>query len=208
MSYDNVRLPVDIERGSIGGLGFYTTITPAAAGTEDRNQNWEDEKGEWQVGYDTQRSHWIDDVYKHFLGRRGAAHSFPFREWRDYRSGPNNDLLPTAVGTGNGILTVYQLVKTYPDSARPFVRRIFKPVVSTLVIYVNSIALLPAAWTIDANGIITFVAAPGNLLTISAQFEFDVPCRYVDDRMDVNVTWMQAQAIPSIKIQGVFPPKY
>lgn len=206
--YDNVRLPVDIERGSIGGLGFYTTITPAAAGTEDRNQNWEDEKGEWQVGYDTQRSHWIDDVYKHFLGRRGAAHSFPFREWRDYKSGPNNDLLPTAVGTGNGVATVYQLVKTYDDSARPFVRRIFKPVVSTLVIYVNSVALLSSDWAIDTDGVVTFDTAPGNLLAITAQYEFDVPCRYVDDRMDVNVTWMQAQAVPSIKIQGVFPPKY
>lgn len=208
MSYDDERLPVDIEKGSIGGLGFYTTITPSAAGTEDRNQNWQDEKGEWQVGYSTRRSTWIDDVYQHFLGRRGAAHSFPFRDWRDYKSGPHNDLLPTAFGVGDGNTTIFQLSKTYPDSKRPFVRRILKPVATTLVVYVNDIALLSTDWAIDADGLITFDTAPGNLLVLSAEFEFDVPCRYVDDRIDVNVTWVQAQSIPSIKIQGVFPPKY
>lgn len=205
MAYDNVRLPTAIERGSQGGLGFYTNIVAASAGSEDRNQNWEDEKGEWDISYGVQRRGQLDDVRNHHFGRRGQAHSFPFRDWFDYQSGPANDLSPTFQLNATVATTTFQLVKTYADSVRVFQRRIFKPDPATLIVYLDAVS---KAYTIDAYGIVTLTAPVVGTPVVTALFQFDVPVRYVSDRLDLNLVYVNTASMPSIKIQGVFPPAY
>ena len=60
--FDDVRLPEDIERGTMGGPMFKTTVITMASGKEQRNQDWEVVRGTYNVGYGIQKRSDIEAV--------------------------------------------------------------------------------------------------------------------------------------------------
>lgn len=219
MSYHDIRLPVDIERGSHGGPAFYTVGVVSPTGHSQRNQHWEDDLPKWNVGYGVQRASEFEAIYVHWLGRRGSAHSFPFRDHSDFRSGPVNTLVPTFQGNGDGVVddvgfmghiagtADWQLIKTYGDSANPYYRQIFKPIVADVIVYVDA---TPVTVTHLGDGVFRFANADIPLVgeEITAQFEFDNPVRYLTDDFPRTLNSFNAYSAPSIDIVGVRPPNY
>jgi len=56
-------------------------------------------------------------------------------------------------------------------------------------------------YTVDyATGIITFLAAPTNGHVVAVICEFDIPVRFVQEKLVIRVTWEDAMEIPSIPI--------
>ena len=106
-----VRLPTDIERGAIGGPRFNTTVLELDSGREKRNQNWQDTRGEWDVGYGLMTKYQedpasviadVDDLIHFFYTVRGMAFSFRFKDWSDYEVGTENLVNITAQFLLNG----------------------------------------------------------------------------------------------------------
>jgi uncharacterized protein (TIGR02217 family) len=188
--FDDVRLPEDIERGSMGGPSFSTTVITLASGKEQRNQDWEVVRGSFNIGYGIQKREQMEAVYSFFHARRGRARSFRFRNWLDFRA------VEAPVGTVVGQPLQRQLIRFYADDVNPYLRIITHPVADTLKVYVNSV--LTTAYTLDANGRLVFLSDPGE--DVVASFDFDIPVRFDTDDLNVKLNTYMEGTIPSIQI--------
>lgn len=195
MSFHEVRLPDDVERGAAGGPGFSTTITQLSSGFEQRNANWSKARMGFDIGYGIQDKEGFQEVLEFFYARRGRLYGFRFKDWSDYEA------TDQTIGTGNGVITQFQLSKTYSDAGGSYVRPINKPVSGTVVIYVNDVVVDPADYTVDhTTGVVTFDAPVANAAVVTADFEFDVPVRFDVDKADVELTWSNAGSVPNIPV--------
>jgi uncharacterized protein (TIGR02217 family) len=122
----------------------------------------------------------MDTLQAFFRSRYGKAYGFRFKDWSDYQAVGQN------IGTGNGVLTSFQLTKIYTSGAYNYSREIKKPVSGTVKIYLNSV-LQSSGYAVDyTTGIITFTTAPANTVLVSSDFEFDVPVRFDSDALTVR----------------------
>ncbi len=191
VSFHEVRLPEQIEKGAKGGAGFKTTIFELSSGFEKRNVEWSRSKGKWNVGYGIQyldgrdsgltAEEGLNAVISFFYNRYGRAYGFRFKDWTDYQIGvPGNPELATAqgIGTGDGTNAVFQLFKRYLNSPFTYDRVITKPVQGTLSVWVSGVLQTEGTnYTANyASGVITFLdaidaIAASNTLTYASNVE-------------------------------------
>ena len=147
--FHEVRFPDNIAYGATGGPEFATTVIATASGYEQRNVNWAEARGRWDVASGLKKQTQIDELIAFFRARRGRAYGFRFKDWTDYRA--TGQLL----GTGDDVLTQFQLVKQYPSGSVIEVRTITKPVAGTVQVYLDSVEQL-SGWSVDTTtGIVT-----------------------------------------------------
>lgn len=83
-------------------------------------------------------------------------------------------------------------------------RTITKPVAGTVKVYLAGVQQT-SGWSANTTtGVITFTNAPGNGVSVSADYEFDVPVRFDTDRMAVTIEQInlhQWSGIPIIEIR-------
>lgn len=188
--FDDVRLPEDIERGTVGGPNYQTSVIPLINGREQRNQEWQYPLDTYDIGYGIQSRAAMEAVYSFFHARGGMARGFRFRNWLDYV------VTEMPVGTVLGNPLQRQLVRTYDDGVNSQLRIVTHPVESTLRVFVNMV--LTEDYTLGDGGVITFDTDPGN--NVLASFEFDVPCRFDTDTLAVKLNTYREGTIPSIQI--------
>lgn len=208
MAFHDIRFPTGISRGASGGPERRTEIVMLGSGFEERNQRWADSRRRYDAGYGVRG---VDDLYAviaFFEERRGRFHGFRWKDWSDYKSRPPLQTPAAAdqlLGTGDGSETAFQLVKTYGSTFAPWTRAIVKPVAGTVRVALDGVQQVEGGdFTVDyATGIVTFGAAPGNGLAVTAGFEFDVPARFDTDRLAVNLAQFSHGDIPSIPVVEV-----
>ena len=91
------------------------------------------------------------------------------------------------LGTGNGSLKTFQLVKNYVSGGVTESRIIAKPVADFVKIYRNGVLATSGVSTDTTTGLVTFTTAPANTVIVTADFEFDVPVCFDTDQMDVTI---------------------
>lgn len=192
------QFPVSISLGATGGAEFSTDIISTFSGHEQRNINWAQSRGKWNVATGIKSSADMDVFIAFFRARRGRAVGFRFKDWTDYSAAATN------IGTGDGSETAFQLRKQYISGGVTVNRDISKPVSGTVAIYFDGVAQA-SGWTVDTTtGIVTFSSAPSSGVEVTADFEFDVPVRFDTDTMEVAAvtnalrTW---QSIPVIEVR-------
>ena len=192
--FHEVRFPDNIAYGATGGPEFATTVVVTGAGHEQRNVDWAEARGRWDVGSGLKNQQQLDELIAFFRARKGRAHGFRFKDWTDYNA--TGQLL----GTGDDARTQFQLVKHYPSGSVIEVRTITKPVAGTVQVYLDG-ALQLSGWSVDtATGLVTFSTAPAASVEITADFEFDVPVRFDTDHMAVTIESYRLHAWQQIPI--------
>jgi len=190
MAFHDVRFPDNISQGARGGPERRTQIVELASGDEERNANWANSRLRYDVAYGIRRADDLAAVVPFFEARNGRLYGFRFKDWGDHKSClPSGTPSPTdlAIGTGEGTTTAFRLVKRYVSGAQSWTRAIAKPVAGTVRIALAGVEQV-SGWSIDtATGVVTFVAAPGTGVAITAGFEFDVPVRFDTDALDVTL---------------------
>lgn len=191
------RFPDNIAYGSSGGPGFKTYVFVGQSGLETPVQAWTRSRGKWDVSYGVRDKDDMDTLRAFFYNMRGKAIGFRFKDWGDFIA--TNE----AIGTGDGVTTKFTLKKTYAG-ANPYVRRIFKPVSTTLHVYVDG-AEVPEAvnWSCDyTTGVVTFLLGhiPAAAKPITASFEFDVPCRFDVDEFNASHDGFETESWSGINI--------
>lgn len=210
MAFHDVRLPIDIERGALGGPGFKTTVTPLTSGQEQRNIDWDKTRGSWDVGYglmkqdDISLDATVDIILAFFYARQGRAHGFRFRDWSDFKVGDFSN--PTtdnqSIGTGDDSTVAFQIFKRYSSGGVDYDRNITAVVASTFAVLIDDVLQTETThYTIDLlTGIVTFVTAPAAAEDVQVALEFDVPVRFDTDIMNLNVEIFDSGAWPNIPI--------
>ncbi|HNQ98402.1 MAG TPA: DUF2460 domain-containing protein [Trueperaceae bacterium] len=216
MAFHEVRLPSDVERGAVGGPRFKTTVLQLASGFEQRNIDWEQVKGEWDISYglmslrDNELDTYIHAVRDFFYARSGRAHGFRFKDWSDFEIGEPSDPLGghQLIGLGDGATTQFQVFKRYSSGGVSYDRVIKKLVSGTVSVLLDSVVQL-AGYSVDVNtGLVTFDVAPaatggsgpGGEVVVQVACEFDVPVRFDDDHLKITVQTAQAGQIPAIPL--------
>jgi uncharacterized protein (TIGR02217 family) len=207
MSFDNVRFPAGISRGSSGGPERRTEIVVTGSGAEERNSRWANSRRRYDAGFGIRSLDDIHQVIAFFEERRGRLIGFRFKDHMDWKScAPRAQVsaLDQAIGTGDGARRSFQLVKRYGSGLRDYVRTITKPVAGSVRIAVAGTAV--TGFSVDTlTGMVTLAQAPATGAAVTAGFEFDVPVRFDTDELRINLTQFAAGDIPQIPMVEIRP---
>lgn len=210
-AFHEVRFPLRLALGVSGGPVRRTDIVNLSNGRENRNQRWRNARRAYDAGSGIRSVADLYEVLAFFEARRGELYGFRFRDPVDFKSCPPGETTAATdqrIGTGDGVVTGFQLLKTYADAGGSFSRRIDKPADGSVIVSVEGVKAAPTDLSVDhATGMVTFRAGrvPPAGAVIRAGFEFDVPVRFAIDRIDINVTAFEAGRIPSIPLMEILP---
>jgi len=197
---DTVRLPVTVERGASGGPVFNTDVNIGGSGHVSTNQRWSLPLWVWDISYGMQTMDDVDSVRDVFIGARGRAYGFRFKDWSDYE-------IPVlqAIGTGDGVETAFQIYKRYTNGVRNMDRIITRPISGTLSVEVNSVAQTEGVdYTVSySTGIITFTAPVPNTEVVTVLCEFDIPVMFERDDLSIALETFDAAVVESIKVREI-----
>lgn len=192
-AFDDIRLPEEVERGASGGPAFLTTVIAMSSGNEQRNQDWAEARGMWNIAYGIDGRDAYEEVLEFYWARRGRARGFRFKDWSDYQ-------LNEAIGTGDGVEQNFQLVKVYETAGpNPYVRKITRPVANTVTVYIDDVEQA-SGWSLQSGGVIHFTAAPAVDEIVRVACDFDVPVRFDVDHFTLSLEWSEAGSIQALQI--------
>ena len=210
MNFHEIRFPTKISRSSMAGAERRTQIVTLGSGREERNSNWADSRRLYNAGYGVKTLDDLYDVMEFFEERRGRLYGFRWKDRLDHKScKPSQTPQATdqVIGVGDGALVGFQLVKAYGGQHAAWERIISKPVVGTVRVAIDGVEqTLLADFTLDAaTGVVSFTppAIPAAGALVTAGFEFDVPVRFDEDALEVNLEHFNAGQIPSIPIREI-----
>lgn len=202
MSFDDVRFPTTISRGSSGGPERRTEIVVTGSGAEERNSRWAHSRRRYNAGFGVKSLDDIHLVVAFFEERRGRLHGFRWKDHADFKScapGAEVTALDQLIGTGDGATTRFQLVKRYGTGLRDYLRPITRPVAGSLRVAVAGQVV--TGFSLDAlTGQVTLATAPGVGARVTAGFLFDVPVRFDTDELRINLAQFAGGEIPDIPI--------
>jgi len=207
--FHNISFPLSLAFGASGGPSRLTEITPLASGGEHRNTPHVNSRRRYNAGAGIKTLDQLHELIAFFEARMGQLHSFRFRDPMDFKScKPSQTPKATdqIIGTGDGIKTEFQLIKSYADSAGHYGRDITKPVEGSVMIAVNGTPLSPPQYSVNTlTGMAVLTALPETGAVITAGFEFDVEVRFDTDQLDLALEAFgagQAANIPLIEVLG------
>ena len=172
MAFINTQLDLSVDLDMRGGPSFRTEIIQMGQGLEARQAHWAEDLGRWQSG-----ERRINETEKNYLlgffrSVQGMTNSWRFKDWTDFIATAEN------IGTGDDVETQFQLKRTFGSVTKT----IYLPVVGMTKIYFDTVEQL-SGWSVDdQTGIVTFSTAPTIGVAITADFEYDKPCRFDVDQ--------------------------
>lgn len=198
-SFDDVRLPEDVEIGAEGGPSFSTGIVTMANGQEQRTQNWSVARNTYVVGYGISETDW-QPVRAFFYARRGRARGFRFKDWTDF-------VATEQPVQGEG---PYTLARFYVDPiGLTYIRQITRVVAGTLTLTDQNGVDFTAYYT-ESFGLLTAKTdnPPPVHGQLFASFEFDIPVRFDVDELKLTAETISAVVADSISIVELIENSY
>jgi uncharacterized protein (TIGR02217 family) len=173
MAFINSRLSPRVEAGFSVVPASSTLIKMLRSGRERRNGQWAQKRRR----YTAKLASFTLEERQELLGvihaTEGALHSFRLKDWLDYRA------RNVSLGVAPSGSTPVQLTVPYTFGSQTHTRTITKPVASTLVLRQ---AGTPKAGTLDdTTGLFTPTTAWSAGQALTADFDFDVPVRFLTD---------------------------
>jgi|SRR5579862_6054660 len=175
---------------SLAGLGFDVTRAPkwdtvvqqAISGKETRIARQTYPRWEWTLTYNILRSAAayteLQQLAGFFNSRQGMFDTFLYQDPDD------NLVIGQAIGTGDGVTTTFQFVRSFGGFIEPVLAPNYTAGVS---VYLNGVlqtsGISFSAWGAASPGQVTFVTAPGSGVAITANINYYWPCRMSDDSL-------------------------
>ena len=190
--FDDVLFPIELGREAEVAPAFSTAIVTSAGGVEQRSAGWAEARTSYDVGPGIRSEADIATLLGFFRARMGPARGFRLRDPFD-AAGTDE-----AIGTGDGQLRRFALVRHYGDTAR----RITRPAAGSVSVTVGGVAT--QGFAVTDGGWIELDAAPTTGVVVTASFAFDVPVRFAEDRLSVTrATFLAGNAaqVPLIEVR-------
>lgn len=200
-SFDDVLFPLALGRDASVTPEFSTNVTITASGFERRNSLWSDARLRFDVGPGVRSDAELGELIGFFRARRGQARGFRLRDPSDFSSnGMTGTPTPVdqVIGTGDGANARFELVKLYGADEDAQRRRITRPRTGTVRVSVNGIET--GDFVVEPLGVIGLASAPVAGAVVRAGFQFDVPVRFAEDRLDISGAEFAAGEAPSVPL--------
>lgn len=199
---ESPRFPISVSWGSTAAPMYSTTVTVLRSGHEVRNSLWSYPLSRYNVAAGVRSERELYDLIEFFHAVKGRFHGFRFKDRWDYKSVFFRDpisSLDQTIGTGDGSTATFQLKKIYAKGTLQQTRLIRKPVQGTVMVAVGGVQKTEGVhYTVDyTTGIITFTAGniPASGQSVTAGFEFDVPCRFDTDELPTALETYKAGSV-------------
>ena len=190
MSYMTERFPVTISYKSRGGPRFSTDVVVIDSGAEQRNANWLNARHEYDAVFGVEDEASLELMLEFFHAAKGMAHTFPYKDWMDFKSCPTSTDVSstdqTIVSAATSGQVSAQITKAYSRGGLLTVRDIFKVRASTLVLEVDG-SVRASGFSLSSTSVASFAPALASGAVVKAGFEYDVACRFDTDRLAVSL---------------------
>lgn len=140
-----------------------------------------------------------DDEYQQLLAffnsQHGGAEMFLFHDPDDDHIPPD---VPVIFGTGDGVLTKFQLVRPIVNVEYSWSDPVFSP--STWFIYIGGVLQVEGTdYTITTSGLVTFATAPAAAASLTWYGTYLWPCLFDEDSQDFEKFMQNLYELKSIK---------
>lgn len=208
MNFHEVRFPAALSFGSLGGPERRTEVVTLSNGFEERNTPWAHSRRRYDAGVGMRTLDDVETMVAFFEARQGQLYGFRWKDWSDYRSCKASGQVgfeDQVIGTGDGVQTEWQLIKTYASGGYEYARPVKKMVTGTVLVGFDGIILQEGIdWEVDVDtGLVSFGEAPDEGVEITAGYEFDVAVRFNVDAIQTSVASFQAGEVPSVPVVEV-----
>lgn len=201
-AFDDVRFPLALSQEVLAEAQFSTQILVTTGGHERRNSRWSDAIMRFDVGPALRSEQDMALLMAFYRARRGPARAFRLRDPFDHDSADAGaGAIDQPLGLGDGERSRFALVKHYGPAGDPQIRRITHPDPASVIITLDDADV--QGWTLDNGGVIVFDTPPPVGSRLRAQFSFDVPVRFAEDRLAINATTFAAGEAVSILLTEV-----
>lgn len=156
---------------------FSTIVHRSISGKEIRGSFWSYPLWTFKVSFEVLRNDATNELKTlmgFFLQRQGSYDTFLFEDPDD------KTVTGQTIGTGDGTTTLFQLIRTFGG----FVEPVFN-LNGTPSIYLNGV-LQTSGYSVGSTGIVTFTAAPGNGVAITADFSYYFRVRFTQDQAEFS----------------------
>jgi uncharacterized protein (TIGR02217 family) len=207
ISFEDIAFPITIGQQASNSAEFSTNIVTTLSGHERRNSAWADARARYDVAPGVRSEAELGELLAFFRARRGPAIGFRFRDPFDHSSAgmtKTPQLGDQTLGVGDGLQTIFPLIKVYGGGQSAQTRFITRPQESSIIVAVNGQSA--AGWSVISGGKIVFETAPPSGAIITAGFRFDVPVRFADDQIEVNRFTFEAGEMPSVPLIEIKEP--
>ncbi|WP_244116463.1 DUF2460 domain-containing protein [Burkholderia gladioli] len=145
---ESPRFPDNISFGCTVGPTYFTVLNTTYGGADGTTPAWTQAKIKFEVGRRAMTDVDTATLDAFFRCVKGRAYRFRIKDWTDFQATAAQGVL-TPVSAG-----VYQLGKSYVTGAFSEVRTISKPVVGTVVVFLNGASV--SGMTLDSTtGLVT-----------------------------------------------------
>ena len=209
MAFHETRFPIDIALDAVVSIRRPIDVVTLSSGREERNAPWAGSRRRYEAGYGVKTIADLQSVIAFFEARGGALNGFRWRDPLDWTSAIDGQAISPndqPLGAGDGVQTVFQLIKCYESGAEIFDRPISKPVTGTVRVSSDGAELSEGAdFTVDTvTGIVSFTTPPAAGASLTAGFEFDTPVRFDGETIQFNLAAFRAGQAPSIPLIELF----
>ena len=203
-AFDDVLFPIVLGKEARITPSFSTAIVTTASGHEQRNANWASARLSYDVGTGLRSEADLRTLLSFFRARHGPAKAFRFRDPLDHSSsatGAPPMATDQILGSGDGLITAFPLIKRYGTGVEAELRFITRPVAGSVIVAVDGVTQANG-WVLD-GGTLRFTTAPASGKSITAGFLFDVPVRFAEDSLDIDASTFAAGLAPSVPLVEV-----
>lgn len=191
MFYDIV-FPESISMKSSYMIEYNTIINKSKNGSELRISNYDYPLLSYNVINDIKTKKELEEIINFFKLVKGRACGFKFKDWLDYKAVNQN------IAVADGEQKSFQLIKTYNINNQLQIRKITKP--KQVNVFINNQSVVENININYNNGIITFDTPPEKDSIITASFEFYVPVRFDNDKIEIIMKNEKVGEIKDLKI--------
>ena len=193
-----INFPENISIKSKYYIEYNTNINKSKNGREQRISNTDEPLLYYNIVSGIKTKDDIDSIIKLFKLVKGRAIGFRFKDWLDY------SVKNQTIGIGDGETKEFQLIKSYTtalnDENITHIRKITKPVKSTVDIFVNGVNYNNNLNIDYTSGKIVFNNPVALNEVITANFEFDVPVRFDNDTLEISMRNVNSGELNNIKL--------
>ena len=185
--------PVAVSQGSGTGPGFKTDVLRIESGHELRETPNLNNRNNFTVSLINKGQLELENLINLAHISRGRARVFRYKDWLEFSTTTPDGTIGISdqiIGTGDGVVTAFQLTKTFlqdtDKSNVDHVRTITRPVPGTVRVSIDDVETF-AFYVDHGSGKLFFTTAPLAGEVIKWGGEYDIPCRFNNDDIRLNM---------------------